>query len=148
MNLEYTNISSLISQIHNYSSNFLKTRLTQEGLPELVSSHGFILYKLSLTESLTMTDLAKSINKDKSTTTALIKKLEIAGLIERKSSDKDRRVIYIQLSQKGAKFADAMSSISKELTETCYKNFTEQEKAVVFELLIKLSRNFEEVKPD
>lgn len=95
-----------------------------------------------------MTDLAKSINKDKSTTTALIKKLERAGLIERKSSDKDRRVIYIQLSQKGAKFADAMSSISKELTETCYKNFTEQEKAVVFELLIKLSRNFEEVKPD
>lgn len=95
-----------------------------------------------------MTDLAKSINKDKSTTTALIKKLERAGLIERKSSDKDRRVIYIQLSQKGAKFADAMSSISKELTETCYKDFSDQDKAVVFELLSKISRNFADTKPD
>lgn len=76
MKSDYNTISSLISQIHNYSSNFLKTRLTQEGLPELVSSHGFILYKLSLTEALTMTDLAKNIKKDKSTTTVLIKKLE------------------------------------------------------------------------
>lgn len=142
MTSEYTYISSLIAQIHTYSSNFLRTRLTQEGLPELVSSHGFILYKLSLAESMTMTDLAKSINKDKSTTTALTKKLEKAGLVERSSSSKDRRVIYIKLSEQGAKYAQAMSAISKELTETFYKNFSEKEKEDVFTLLSKISTNF------
>ncbi len=148
MKSDYNTISSLISQIHNYSSNFLKTRLTQEGLPELVSSHGFILYKLSLTEALTMTDLAKSIKKDKSTTTVLIKKLEKAGLVERIASDKDRRVIYIKLSPQGAKYTSAVSSISKELTETCYKDFSEQEKTVVFELLSKISKNFSDSMQD
>lgn len=112
----------------------------------MASSHGFILYTLSISESLTMTDLAKSINKDKSTTTALIKKLEKAGLVERTSSDKDRRVIYIKLSPQGAAYASSMAAISKELTQTCYKNFTEQEKVTVFSLLTKISSNFTQTK--
>ncbi len=148
MSQEYNYISSLIAQIHTSSSNFLKTRLSQEGLPELVSSHGFILYTLSMNESLTMTDLAKSINKDKSTTTALIKKLEKAGLVERLSSDKDRRVIFIRLSAQGAKFTKAMSSISKELTETCYKGFTDEEKMLVFTLLSRIGNNFSDIKTE
>lgn len=144
MSKDNTYISSLISQIHNYSSNFLKTSLSQEGLPEFVSSHGFILFKLSLTESLTMTKLAKSINKDKSTTTALTKKLEKAGLVEREPSEKDRRIVYIRLSEKGAQYTASLNRISKKLTETCYKGFTEDEKDLIFSLLTKISNNFTE----
>lgn len=145
MSSDYSSISSLISQIHNYSSTFLKTRLTKEGLPELVSSHGFILFKLSQTEFLTMTDLAKNIKKDKSTTTALTKKLEKAGLVERTPSNKDKRVIYIKLSQQGAKYTNAMAAISKELTDTYYRNFTEPEKDIIYTLLSKISNNFTEL---
>ncbi len=146
MSSDYTQISSLIAQIHTSLSNFLRFRLSQEGLPDFASSHGFILYTLSIaTEALTMSDLAESINKDKSTTTALVIKLEKAGLVERSSSNKDKRVVYIKLSKQGASYADSLATISKELTETCYKNFTEKEKKTVFSLLNKISSNFANV---
>jgi DNA-binding MarR family transcriptional regulator len=142
MEHDYSSITSLISQIHSEASSFLKMKLEQEGLPEFVSSHGNILFQLTQTEKLTMTELAKRINRDKSTTTVLVRKLESAGFIERERSSEDNRVIHIRLSPQGRVYTEATGKISKQLNETCYTGFSEEEKATIFSLLLKISENF------
>lgn len=142
MEHDYSSITSLISRIHSLASDFLKFKLEQEKLPEFVSSHGNILFQLSQTEKLTMTELAKKINRDKSTTTVLVRKLSNAGFVERDKSTIDNRVVYIRLSQQGREYTNATAQISKELNETCYTGFSEKDKEAIFTLLLRIAENF------
>ena len=73
--MEYStnSILSLISHLHTVSADFTNRRLADTA--GLVSSHGYILYLLSQHQKLSMKELADGINRDKSTTTVLIRKL-------------------------------------------------------------------------
>lgn len=137
-----TGITALISQIHTKTANYLKNQLTQKGFPDLVSSHGYILFQLSQAEKLTMSQLTNLIHRDKSTVTALVKKLETAGYIERTQNPDDNRVTYIRLSERGAQYTKYTSEISAILNETCCKGLTQEEQQMVFNLLQKIANNF------
>lgn len=138
-----SSITALISQIHSAASSFLKARLQSYGLPDMSSSHGNILFRLSQSECLTMGELARLVNRDKSTVTVLVRKLESAGYVCRESAEADNRVTYIRLSATGREYTDKMAQISKELIGTCYEGFSEDEKAAVFTLLRRIALNFE-----
>lgn len=138
----YSQITSLISKIHSLTSDFLKSLLEKENLPEFVSSHGNILFQLSKADKLTMTELAQKINRDKSTTTVLVRKLCKAGFVEREQSTTDNRVVYISLTSTGREYNKSTAMISKELTKTCYNGFSEKEKEAVYELLNRIADNF------
>ncbi len=142
---DYNQITSLISKVHSLTSDFLKSQLEQENLPEFVSSHGNILFQLSRVEKLTMTELSQKINRDKSTTTVLVRKLLLAHLVERDKSTEDNRVVYIKLSKYGKEYTSGMGIISKKLNETVYQDFTEKEKEDINYLLKKIEKNFTEV---
>ena len=70
---------SLLSNIHTITADFLIEKLKERGFPDFASSHGNILFQLSVNEKMTMGDLAEKINRDKSTTTVLVRKLESEG---------------------------------------------------------------------
>lgn len=139
-------VLALISRIHTKSAEFTNSRLPQEN--GLVSSHGFILFQLAEKEKLTMKDIASIINRDKSTTTVLIKKLLDKGLVKQESSSDDKRIKYITLTAKGKKLNTLTSSISKDLLKVCYKNFSEEEKQTLLSLLSKVSKNIEDSLKD
>lgn len=145
---DYSQITSLISKVHSLTSDYLKSQLEQEKLPEFVSSHGNILFQLSRVDKLTMTELSQKINRDKSTTTVLVRKLLLAHLVERDKSTEDNRVVYIKLSKYGQEYTNGMGVISKKLNETVYQGFTEEEKETINNLLKKIERNFvDELRP-
>ncbi len=137
-------IISLISEIHTLAAEFLQTRLARTGLTDLVSSHGNILFQLSVSGSLTMKELSARINRNKSTATALVKKLETAGYIIREQSAEDNRVTSVALSEEGRKITGTTAAISKELVDTCYAGFTDAEKEAVFCYLKRIADNFRE----
>ena len=134
-------VLSLISKIHSKSQDFLQKEMAESGLPELVSSHGFIIYTLSQAECMTMCELTQIINRDKSTTTALIKKLEELELVQTKRCVHDSRKKYVSLTEKGKEYTETTKKLSKELIETAYEGFSEEEKANLLSLLEKLSGN-------
>lgn len=140
--IPFSKVISLISEIHYDASDFLRLKLASQGLTDVASSHGNILYQLSLYKSVTMKDLSKKINKNKSTMTALIKKLEKAGYVERTQSAADNRVWFISLTANGEKFVQPTALISYELIETCYRGFSEEEKGQLNGLLQKMAQNF------
>ena len=132
---------SLISHIHSQSQDFLRTQLASLGLSELATSHGNILFTLSRNSCLTPGELSVKINRDKSTTTALIKKLNAAGLVELKKDTSDSRRKIITLTDRGHKLTQKTHDLSSRLLETAWHGFSESEKKQLVELLNRLSEN-------
>lgn len=135
---------SQISQIHSRTADFLISRLRERGLPDFASSHGNILFQLCKNGSMTMGELSKSINRDKSTTTVLVRKLEKEGLVRSEADSADKRSRILSLTEKGAEYTELTASISRELLSTFYKGFSEEEKKGFVGFLERIERNFED----
>ena len=142
MNYTVDSVVSLISHIHSASADFLNRRLSKTD--SFVSSHGFILFLLSENQKMTMGQIAEKINRDKSTTTVLIKKLLEKGLVKTENCPEDSRKKLISLTEDGKKYNALTGGISRQLLEACYKDFSGEEKETLLQLLVKMSRNIEE----
>lgn len=140
--MNINNSISLVSHIHSITADFLTEKLKKEGFHDFASSHGNILFQLSIHEKMTMGELSLKINRDKSTTTVLVRKLENDGLITTYPDVNDKRSRFIHLTEKGKQFNQITSVISKELLETFYKNFTEDEKNQFVDFLNRIEKNF------
>lgn len=140
--MEINSSISLLSHVHSLSSDFLISRLKERGLPDFASSHGNILFQLCKKGSMTMGDLARAINRDKSTTTVLVRKLEQEGLVSSRADESDRRSRILSLTKKGSEYTEVTSGISKELISTFYKGFSEKEKAEFTAMLERIEENF------
>ena len=133
---------SLLSNIHSITADFLIEKLKERGYPDFASSHGNILFQLSVNEKMTMGELASKINRDKSTTTVLVRKLETEGFISGEPDPADKRIRIIYLTEKGKQFNTTAKELSQELLDTFYKGFTEKEKEDFLRLLMKIKNNF------
>ena len=113
MEKKINNSISSISCLHTITANFLLDELAKEGLSNIASSHGNILFQLSKVEKLSMRELAKKINRDKSTTTVLVRKLIKEKLIAEEINENDKRNKNIYLTEKG-KLTNVISRICPE----------------------------------
>ena len=133
---------SLLSHIHTITADFIIEKLKEIGYPDFASSHGNILFQLSVNEEMTMGELSEKINRDKSTTTVLVRKLESEGFITGKPDPADKRSRIIYLTAKGKQFNQTAMDLSKDLLETFYRGFSEEEKQTFFQALMRIKDNF------
>ncbi|MTI68700.1 MAG: MarR family transcriptional regulator [Firmicutes bacterium] len=122
--------------------NYIENQLEENGLNDLIPSHGNILTVLYNNGKLTMKEIANLIGRDKSTVTPLVNKLVKLGYIKKEKCQKDRRLTYITLSNKGIEIEAKYNKISKNLLDTAYENFSEEEQNDLLRLLKKLNNNF------
>ena len=134
---------SFLSHIHTITATFLTEKLKKKGFNDFASSHGNILFQLNKNGQMTMSELAKAINRDKSTATVLVRKLEKEGFVSIINDKKDKRNKNILLSQKGMEYTKITTEISNELLSTFYKGFSNQEKQNFLEYLERIEKNFE-----
>lgn len=137
-------IISTISKIHNGANRLIVQELKKNNLEGLAPSHGDILIKLYSNEAgLPMREISESINKDKSTLTALISKLEKLELVVKIKSETDSRSTLIKLTQKGKDTKPiVIDQISKQLLQTTFEGFSLKEKEILCKLLNKMQKNF------
>lgn len=141
MNKDY--IIYYISRIRKKSGRFIENSLEEKGLEGLCASHGTILSALySEDRPLSMKDISKRISRNKSTTSQLVDKLVKFGYAEKVRCEKDRRINYVTLTQKGKDIQPSFRTISAKLIENAYQNFSPEEVATLLMLLKKLSDNF------
>lgn len=133
---------SLLSHIHTITADFLIEKLKERGYPDFASSHGNILFQLSVNEKMTMGELSEKINRDKSTTTVLVRKLEKDGFITGDAAPNDKRSRIIYLTEKGRQFNATAQELSTDLLGTFFKGFTENEKEEFFKTLLRIKKNF------
>lgn len=133
-----------ISRTKKKMTDFIEKKLHENGMDDIITSSGNILTALyESNEKLTMSKIAKIIGKDKSTVTPLVYKLLSLGYIEKEKDEKDKRITYIVLTEKGKQLESKFNSISSEVYKTAYKNFSEEEKEIFLKLLKKLNNNFD-----
>jgi len=133
---------SLVSHIHSLAAEFLTARLTDAGFPEFASSHGNILFQLGSSGGMTMSELSERINRDRSTVTVLVRKLEKEGLVLTREDGRDRRARMVFLTEKGGMYNKMMGTISSELIGTFYGGFSEEERRQCFGFLVRIAENF------
>ena len=141
-NEQLSGILSLVSKIHAETVAYLNEELANNGLSDFSTSHGNILYRLSKAESLSMTEIARLIHRDKSTATVLVNKLERFGFVKRIRCENDFRKTLLILTDKGTAYNKATAEISKRLIDRCYQGFSDEEKETAYNLLARIADNF------
>lgn len=136
-------IIATIASIHNSASKLIIEELKKHNLEGLAPSHGDILIVLYQNElGIPMNKITSSINKDKSTVTALINKLVKMELIEKFKHEIDSRSTMVRLTKKGLDTKPLVTKISEKLLSTTYEGFNKEEREVIFNLLERIKNNF------
>lgn len=139
-------IIATISKIHNSANRLIIDELKKHNLEGLAPSHGDVLVLLYRNEKgVPMNKISSSINKDKSTLTALINKLVKMDLVEKFKNEHDSRSTLIRLTKKGLETKPIiMDEISTKLLNTTYKEFNQEEKELLVDLLEKVKDNLKD----
>ncbi|MBW1942481.1 MAG: MarR family transcriptional regulator [Deltaproteobacteria bacterium] len=135
-------IIALISSIRDKAHRFIIQQLKERGITDIAPAHGGIFVHLFRNTEMTMGEMAQSIDRDKSTVTALVDKLVALGYVKKERDIADNRVTKIRLTQKGRSLEANFTLISNELLEQAYHGFLEEEKRKIIDLLGRMNKNF------
>ncbi|MCK8058496.1 MULTISPECIES: MarR family winged helix-turn-helix transcriptional regulator [unclassified Fusibacter] len=143
MNDKY--IVYFVSKIKKKMTSFIEKKLEENAIYDLVPSYGNILTVLYDHDGkLSMKEIGELLGKEKSTITTLVSKLENQGYVRKVKSDTDKRVTFVELTEKSHQIESKFNQISTEVQDTAYKNFTHEEKSELLRLLKKLNCNFDD----
>ncbi|WP_026342251.1 MarR family winged helix-turn-helix transcriptional regulator [Paenibacillus fonticola] len=140
--METRDVISLISRIREKVNRFIVSEMAKNGIEGIATSHGDIIYALFKTPRLTMADISKKINKDKSTVTALVDKLVRLGYVTKERNMEDTRVVYVALTEKGKELEPIFESISQQLLDVFYLDISDKEKEDLLHVLKRIYGNF------
>ena len=102
----------LLSRLQAHAYRYLTRELEQRGITGIEPSHGAIIRQLSIHETLSMSELARLIDRTKPTLTVLVRKLEKNGHVERVPDPTDGRVHRIRLTPKTKALTKLFQEIS------------------------------------
>lgn len=109
-------------------------------LKEHVTLNEFMVLKFLSESPMRSSDLSKMLQVSASHITSVTDSLVEKGLIERRRSNKDRRVVDLILTEKGKSLIGRLKEIKSRFLKDQLDVFTEEER----ETLYKLFRKFED----
>ena len=133
---------ALVGRLRECGHRHLAAELAARGIKDLAPTHVSILNELLKREGMTMQELASAIDRDKSTVTTLVDKLEEAGYLRRTKSAQDSRVTIVILEARGRALGPVYEEISLELLEKAYRGLSEWERSAVVGILEKILKNW------
>ncbi len=134
-------IIALISTIRDKANKFILHKLKECGIEDIVPAHGAVFVALFRDPVLSMGQIAQSIDRDKSTVTALVNKLIDLDYLEKRKDDSDGRVSLIKLTAKGKSLESDFWGISNALLSKVYHGFSQLEKEILMKLLMRVNSN-------
>lgn len=96
-------------------------------------------------EGLSQKEIAKFLNTKPSTVTVSLKRMENAGLIERRADEKDQRVTRIYLSRQGQDIYAKMKVMVEHNEKHLLRGFTESEMCLLQRFLKQMLENLESI---
>jgi MarR family transcriptional regulator, organic hydroperoxide resistance regulator len=125
---------------------YLETEMAKQNISDIAPSHGDILYILDKKGQLHLHDLSELSLKDKSTITSVINHLEKSGYVTKVRDSSDKRQVNIEVTEKARKIRPALARISERMNAKLFEGISPEEKAVLFNLMTRISRNADELK--
>lgn len=136
----YVAATPWICFISRLSTRFMGSEMIRMGFGP---GHFFLLSELYAEEGLSQDELSQRVGVDKSNTSRALAKLEKFGLIKRKTDPENHKVKKVYLRGEAHKIRDEFNEIQRRWNTKLLKGFTNNEKAVLIESLIKIACNAE-----
>ncbi|HEV2442285.1 MAG TPA: MarR family transcriptional regulator [Steroidobacteraceae bacterium] len=139
-----TRVESLLSRVRRELHAVLGARLkSDEHLLhlQLTAAQLFILVTLATAEMVRSTDLCEHTSYDAGAMTRMLDRLESKGVVRRRRSPEDRRVVYLELTDEGRARLARMREISKEVFDRFLRGFSHAEVRRLEGYLTRLLRN-------
>lgn len=86
-----------------------------------------IIMTLATTEAITPTQLCERISYDAGAMTRMLDRLQSKGVIRRRGSSEDRRVVYVELTEEGRAGLPRMREVSMEVFNHLLEGFSNAE---------------------
>ncbi len=134
------------------------TNFMSEALPELISSimredtsavasgkisvpQFWALHYINAAGKLTVNELATALHRGKSATSALLGRLADSGLVRRKHSSADRRIVHISLTPKGVELIELLVENRKDGIRKTYGSLSGTERALHLQMMKKILKH-------
>lgn len=104
-----------------------------------------ILHYLNNKQGVSQNELGAALMVDKITITKLLKGLVEGGFVEKRKGKEDQRRKELYVTRKGDQLHTEVCDIMREVTDILFQGFSEGEKQIVGELLIRMTENIYDV---
>ncbi|MBI3794804.1 MAG: MarR family transcriptional regulator [Nitrospinae bacterium] len=118
----------LVSKIHQSAKRIFSKKLRDEGLGEINSAQGRILFVLWKKDGIPISELAQKTALEKSTLTAMLDRLEQKGLLARVRRPGDRRKILVARTPANERLEKKFKGVSEKMTSLFYNGFSDGER--------------------
>ena len=130
-----------IAQIRLIGGRVFEKLLSASGADRFNGPQGKILDALWQQDGLSANEISGLAN---STLTSMLDRMESAGLVVRRRSAEDRRVIRIFLGPEARVCRDQYTAVSEKMTDIYFRGFTEEEVAAFERSLLHVLENVRE----
>src|SRR6476659_4202128 len=103
----------------------------------LTGSQLLVLKMLEPKGKISLSELSERIRAKNSTVTGIIDRMERDGLVERKRSEEDRRVIFLELTSKGKKLGDTAKIDPMQLFRTLLEDMPDRDAVELQRIMTK-----------
>lgn len=110
----------------------------------VTGSQLIVLRLLSPSGRLSLSDISERMRAKNSTVTGIVDRMERDGLVVRRRSDDDRRVVHIELTRKGAALAAEAAAAPSHLFRQSLEWLSDRDAAELERIIIKLARRVRE----
>ena len=139
-----TRTGFLISQIKQVQARVFQRLLQDCGIEEFNGPQGHILYVRWQKDGVPIVELSQKTGLAKNTLTAMLGRMEDAGLIARKAAKADKRQSLIVLTPKAKGLQGKYDEVSQKMNEIFYQGFTEKEALKMDSYLDRILENLEQ----
>lgn len=136
-----TSIIDLLSIVRDRLHSEMVRELSARGYSSLAPSHTMLLMRLQGQDGQTMMALADQIGRDKSTVTALVKKLLALSLVRTEKDVQDQRVTRVFLTDAGRSLRTDLDAATHKLTSQIFQGFNWEDRKSLSHLLERILEN-------
>lgn len=103
-----------------------------------------MLFALHIKDGQSQKELAERLKIKPATITVMLKRMENAGLLERRPDENDQRISRVYFTDKGKEAYEKVHGLMKIIEAECFENFTIEEKILLKRLLMQMKDNLED----
>lgn len=140
-----TRTGFLISQIKQLQGRVFQRLLTESGVEEFNGPQGHILYVLWQQDGVPIASLVQRTGLAKSTLTAMLSRMESAGLVTRGPGEQDGRQVMIRLTPRARGLQEKYDQVSEKMNSLFYKGMTQEDARDLDALLDRVLANLREL---
>ncbi len=119
-------------------------RIRAHGMLERINLYRgqqFVLCVLWEREGITHSELAEALHVQPATVTNALKRMEKAGLVERRHDPQDARVSRVYLTEAGRAIRGAAEEVWQELDTLVFQGFSAEERECLDRMLARIQEN-------